>query len=440
MMSKLYNDVSGNMATIFAVSLMLIMITLGAAVDISGMSSSRSTLQNYVDSAVLAAAASGVQDLDELQIIVDETVEANNMAGTPLTATIQILDGNYLSVEISAAYQTSIMGMFGVNEIDLVVGAEAPPKSGGKLNLALVLDVTGSMEGSKIDALKTAAANLVTQIETASNGDAMISIVPFAQSVQLPLSHRNASWLEIEPDYVDTWNSLVLEDSVGCVDEGTAEDSDYVCDTYVYIEKSALHIWEGCMGSRADILHETADYNGFRFQGFASYFNCHSPLLPLTNNYVDIAQTINDLDTKDDTNIPTGLIWGWRTLTPGEPFTQANTADYNERSSVMILMSDGENNRAIDTDPSFSNTRGYKHSSRNVDRSNQLTETLCQNIKADGVVIYSIAYEITDPTTLALMRNCASSAGKFFDATNTASLITSFDDIGKKLARVRLSK
>ena len=59
-----------------------------------------------------------------------------------------------------------------------------------RLRVALVLDVTGSMESAgKIGALKTATNNLLTQLKNAAmqNGDVYVSIVPFSKDVNLKL-------------------------------------------------------------------------------------------------------------------------------------------------------------------------------------------------------------------------------------------------------------
>jgi Flp pilus assembly protein TadG len=63
--SKLLNylsDKTGNMTVLAAGSLTVIMLAVGAAIDISDLASHKSSLQDATDSAVLAAAISGETD------------------------------------------------------------------------------------------------------------------------------------------------------------------------------------------------------------------------------------------------------------------------------------------------------------------------------------------------------------------------------------------
>jgi hypothetical protein len=63
---------------------------------------------------------------------------------------------------------------------------------------------------------------------------------------------------------------------------------------------------------------------------------------------------------------------------------------------------------------------------------------MCASVKADNIEVYTVLFEEPSPVIKDLMRNCASAPDKFFDATSNAALITSFEDIGRKLADVRL--
>jgi hypothetical protein len=67
-----------------------------------------------------------------------------------------------------------------------------------RLRVALVLDNTGSMaDNNKINALKTATTNLLSQLHSAAsqNGDVYVSIIPFVKDVNFDSSNYNASWI-----------------------------------------------------------------------------------------------------------------------------------------------------------------------------------------------------------------------------------------------------
>jgi hypothetical protein len=68
------------------------------------------------------------------------------------------------------------------------------------------------------------------------------------------------------------------------------------------------------------------------------------------------------------------------------------------------------------------------------------TQTACQNARADGVLIYSIAYNLsTQPAARALIKSCASNADMYFDAGNEAELSKAFETIGAELNQLRIS-
>ena len=64
---------------------------------------------------------------------------------------------------------------------------------------------------------------------------------------------------------------------------------------------------------------------------------------------------------------------------------------------------------------------------------------LCDNIKAAGVVVYTIGYE-APAEVLPLLRNCASSASLFFDAGNATELMGAFEKIAAHLTELRLTR
>ena len=105
-----------------------------------------------------------------------------------------------------------------------------------KLNLALVLDNTGSMaQSAKMTNLKTAAHNLLTTLQNAAKtpGDVKVAIVPFATDVNVGTSNVNANWI----DWTD-WDAA----------NGTCSKSTYTtkstCQSHgkVWTPRSAQHL------------------------------------------------------------------------------------------------------------------------------------------------------------------------------------------------------
>ncbi len=472
----------------FAIASTALLTMVGVAVDISSIQSTKQYYQDLSDAAVLAAAVSGKDDRNELEDIAKQTVMGiTNDAEMDVVLTIT--PDNAIQVVVSKPQKLWLMSALG-SKVDISATAEAPPKTAVKMNVALVLDVTASMEGTKLDDLRAAATGLVEAFEedeiTSSKSfggdgddtddggefgvlddagadipefdggfmmqavaagtaydpdDVKFSVVPFARYVRIPMELESEPWMFVEEPNDSCWNSLDLEASQAagsCTNTGS-ESSPWVCTSPVYEEVCETVQWWGCVTSRVHPWNKRPQVGPLSIPGFAGGGSCMSELLPLTGDKDAVKNSIDNLYTGDETYIPSGLIWGWRTLTPDAPLEEANTIDYAERKSAMILMTDGENSRSYggDKDNGF---EGVFHWESNLSDSNDLTAEICEDIKADGIEIYSIAFEVTDAATQTMLRTCATDGSKYFDAADSDQLFAAFETIGDDLAAVRLSK
>ena len=68
-----------------------------------------------------------------------------------------------------------------------------------------------------------------------------------------------------------------------------------------------------------------------------------------------------------------------------------------------------------------------------------LTAQLCQRIKDEDIVVYTIALEVDDADTTSLMRNCATSQAHFYDLSDETALSDAFKNIGFEVEDIRLS-
>lgn len=97
---------------------------------------------------------------------------------------------------------TYFLGLIGLDE--LVLNLQSQVTSGiGTLEVVMVLDNSGSMSGSKIASLRTAATALTETLFTVSqnnpNPDPIkIGLVPFAASVNVGSQYATASWMDID--------------------------------------------------------------------------------------------------------------------------------------------------------------------------------------------------------------------------------------------------
>lgn len=472
MLKRYIKNTSGNMSVVFAVSIMALIAGVGAAVDLSGMTSQKSRYQNIADAAVLAAAGSGETDPLVLKQIAQTFVDQNNMSGDALTTTLGVDANGRVKVSVSGIYNTSLMGVFGYDNVNMTTVAVAPLPSSEPVNIALVLDTTWSMSASgKIQALKAAATDLVTSLEAQNNPSLKVAVVPFSQYVNIGLSRRHEVWVDNTTDYTETLPNSCHYPVIGqtnCRNESTAyvperthipqhtcyndgvpyacggrsyraaipAGSREVCDdvrstVQVCSPRSRNHVWHGCVGSRLDPWHLRHEFSSREIPGLMNETRCGTELLALTNNMTTVKEKIDSMTVRHETYIPSGLVWGWRALEEEAPLTEAAGPFAAQTKKVMILMTDGVN---------FLSKTGLTHTGNSASDANDVTEGLCVNINDANVDVYTIAYDVSDVTTRNMLRGCASNPAMYYDASDAAALQAAFEDIGRELVKLRLTQ
>lgn len=180
------------------------------------------------------------------------------------------------------------------------------------------------------------------------------------------------------------------------------------------------------------------------------------PVTPLTNDMGSIKTKIAGMDAGGGTNIHMGTMWGWRILSPGEPFTEG--VDYEKGASkVMIIMTDGENT-GYPAGDNFNHTYYYSmyglfYNERLGDLSSssgqirtemdRRTVQVCENAKAEDVdiEIYTIGLGVSSGSANGTMlTNCASDAGKAYFPADASELNDVFTAIADQLSDLRLSQ
>lgn len=204
-------------------------------------------------------------------------------------------------------------------------------------------------------------------------------------------------------------------------------------------------------------------------QGGPNAFCTVQEMSRLTTSKSDTINAISTMQARGSTNIQAGVSWGWRTLSPGEPFTEGRDYSVSDNKKIMIVMTDGNNTNYPITSSSYSkrnksyyNTWGHSVNGRMFDgfdaianpshdyttfrkaMDEHLVET-CDNVKAAGISIYSIAFDVPNGSSVkTMLENCASTdlggSKQYFDAQNNAQLVATFQQIAEQLAELAITK
>ena len=211
MFSRFLRDRRGSVAPMFAIAVIPVIGLTGAAIDYSRANSVRTGMQAAIDATALAMAKLA-PTITQSQLQTQTTAYFNAMFNHPeaknlvITPTYSTAGGSQLTVAVNGAVDATFMKIMGFNTLN--VGSTSTVKWGNnRLRVALVLDNTGSMaEAGKIDALKTASKNLLTQLKNAAttNDDDYVSIIPFNKDVNVGKNNYTSS---IRWDLWDSANS-----------------------------------------------------------------------------------------------------------------------------------------------------------------------------------------------------------------------------------------
>lgn len=483
------HDKRGNVAVIFALALLPILSATGAAVDITRALQVKARLSSALDAAGLAAGKK--IDSDDATIIA--TAEAYFAANYPADALgvpghllIDIQDDT-IRLRVTAEVDTTIMQLMGFDEIQ--VGAETEiSRAVSGLEVALALDNTGSMSGTKLANLKTASHELIDILfgDQVAPEHLKVSLVPFAAGVNVG-SAFNPEWLDMAAQSsihsenftagTNLWTlfsnvNLVNRDWNGCLmerpgglDEVDTPPTPGSPDTYFVpwlapdepTDYSNDYLRDGTFPRRtspATIQSSTAKYVNASVSSTSRGpdYNCRNTqvLTPLTNDKALLDTRIDQMVAAYLTHIPIGLAWGWRTLSPGAPYTEGALYSDEDTIKALVLMTDGENTISETGDHNISTFTGYGYLSKRrlgttspttaVSRLDEKTARMCTNVKSAGIRVYTVAFQVTAPVTLALLRNCASAPEMFFESSSGAALSTAFRTIATELASLRISR
>ncbi|MCA0318732.1 MAG: pilus assembly protein TadG-related protein [Proteobacteria bacterium] len=468
---------SGVVAILFGIAIIPIMLLVGAGVDYARLSAAQAAAQAAADAAALAAAASRIETEASMSVVATNYLRANT-TGTNADATrITTFRYDTTKREVTLIAEGSIspafMQLAGYSQLGYRVTANSIRALNGSTELVLVLDNTWSMSGSKLAALKDSAAELVTTLWRDPSVDVKIGVVPYADYVNVGTANRNATWVSVPADYdVTSQRTCVTKTTRSVCIRGPAKTctrtidgnvETYDCTPSTCTEQTVppyescsgggttRYRWYGCVGSRTSgTLRLTDAQPSTPYPGYlATSQNCLNPIIPLSTSPSTVTAAIRGMVVnvggyKPSTYIPGGLIWGVNVLSPTAPFSEGRPYDSQNRRprKVMVLMTDGANTLQFRA----SDGRHVAFNGNTNNQAKQLAQTysdmdaICTYAKSQQIEIYTIAFDITDPTARTAMRSCASSSAHAFDATDRTSLQEVFKNIAQSLQNVRLTR
>lgn len=506
----------GSVSLMYVLNTVGLLVALMSGIDVMRWAIADARLQSALDTAVLAAgknlanlpASPTAAQLAAWQAYAQGYFSANmpsgylgaTLNGAPaITTTTTAASPNNPSIQtvsmsVTGSIPLLVSGYIASAPLTLSAGNQALRVVQSNLELALVLDNTGSMAGSasggkgsasKLAALKTAASNLIDTLTASSRngGSVNIGLVPFTTTVSVRDANGNlpVNWLRLASDVAGSampatapfasasaWGGCFAEphDSSGNLNSppallapGSRPFSAYF-DTWI---KSGGSGW----GSTA------ATYSSF------SASNCiTAPTQFLTSDAASLKTALATMTASGNTFIATGILWGWRMLSPewrssntalgwGSPTVPQDTG--SNLIKALIIITDGEN--TVSTANMYSipdiarmtrsgtsylgassgnalsqfSASGYSSRLRpygNVSTTTQdaIQLATCAAARAQGIKIWAIVYGSDSGTahSLAVLQQCVTEQA--FYAPSDADLQADFENIAGQLSILRLTK
>lgn len=397
----------GNVAVIFALALMPVTLLAGGSVDLSTAMNARSRLAQALDAAALAVGVNSSISDDDALVIARSFISANypeRELGDITSVSVSIdPESDSVTVRGTARVRTTMLGLAGIQSID-VHWESVAQRARQRIELAMVLDNTGSMGGSKIRGLRD-AAHLLSEIlfeGVDDPNDVKIGLVPFASTVNVGTQYERAWWLDpdatspihaqwaggdfsvetcsghgwrhrvcttttIHPNHWDLFDSLRNTSWGGCVEsrslpmdiDDTPPNAGRPETLFVpYFAPDEPDSWRfpndyiddgdylslGILDEIFERLRNLAKYDDARPSGGGPNAACTStPITALTNSRSRIDDAISDMEASGTTNIANGVSWGVRVLSPQMPYTEGTSYDDREVLKAMVILTDGEN-------------------------------------------------------------------------------------------------
>jgi Flp pilus assembly protein TadG len=394
---------------------------VGAAVDFSRAASTRTAMQAALDASALMlskdAATLSAADLTE-----KSNQYFNALFNRPEAKGVQVTEqfstpqqGNYaLKLSASASIDTVFAKLLGQSQIQFSASSEVLWGI-KKLNLALILDNTGSMaSSSKMTNLKTAAHSLLTTLQNAAKapGDVTVTIVPFATDVNVGTNYVNAPWID--------WEAANGTCSSGYYNKKSS------CEANGKIWTPAPHsAWNGCVYDRDqnNDVANTVPVTGAPATQFRAHqaSACPAAMTPLSEDWPALHNKIDTMTPTGNTNVTIGLAWGFQLLSDVAPFYAPPAAP--DRDKVVVVLTDGNNTQ-----------NRWTSSGSSIDAR---TQKACDNIKAANIKVYTVRVINGDA---ALLQGCATNPTMYYDVQQADQLDNVFSSIAQKLANLRITK
>jgi len=455
-------DENGSITAFTIVAFLLMVVSAGMAVDFMRHETHRVELQDALDRGVLAAAS--ITQTKPADATIRSYMKSSNFVDQNYVLSVQEVNTPqvnpyYRKITATASFdmRTFFLKIIGINTLSVVAKGGAEEKQ-MDIEISLVLDIstsmsienTGGTSEKRIELLRRSASQFVDLLVTPRNaGHLTMSVVPFAGQVNPGAAARN---------YL---RSSAVHNYSNCVDFGTYDFLDGTLPSQSSLNQMQYFQYSYDFYSSGDT---------FRDWGWcpidAGEVVYHS------DNATVLKNRVENLRTHEATGTQIGMKWGLALLDPTSRDMNATLVAAGDMSSTyedrpvaystartmktLVIMSDGNTTVQKRLNASAYNTAseradwatnlpsdisggwGNFYTSTTSATARQQFLDLCTAAKTNGVIIFTIGFDIADGSDAQTdMAACASSASHFYDVDGL-ELIEAFDSIAATIQKLKL--
>ena len=404
----------GTAIVLLGFSIFVLVGAAGLAFDAGRGYMLNARLSQAVDAAALAGGRSlSIGSGGDYKSIIKKYFKANlpdgYMGADIPEPTIKLnAEGDEIEVVATATVPTTLMRVLGSKQMQIAARAVVHRAVKG-LEVALVLDNSGSMSGSKIGDLKDSAELLVDILygDNETVEDLYVSLVPFTGRTNVK------GQAEIHPDGPPNSDYVCLDMRNGSFAEN---DTPPVTSPFAHF-------------SNGDYTHEN---NPGQYKNRVCP---EAPVTPLIQSKTSVKSAINAMNAQGCTRYDIGSVWGWRNISPSWQGVWSGSAanlplsyDEADMEKAIIIMTDG------------ANTPDCLQDTQTRSETEEAFARICTDMKANGIVVYTITFKLDDTETNNLFRDCASGAERYFKSPSGDELEAAFTTIANDLSTLRLSQ
>jgi Flp pilus assembly protein TadG len=446
-MTKWIENRDGNVAIILAIAIIPILALVGIAIDLQNTNTSRQFIQYTMDNAVIAGSREMQAGKSKAEIntyinnFVDGVVKAKNYAVGCKPVEVTYSEGSQdINATIKCQQKTTLTELIGYQYLDFTI-TSGSTYGIGNVDVSFVFDISGSMGwDGKMGALKNAAEDAVDVLlptgDAEDMGDVRISMVSYSDYLDAGAYFKKVTNLNPTRTFTNTYTTTE-QVCVKWKRNGRCRRYEYQEVEHTSSETFTNTCVEERLGSEAytdenpgpfawiEAIEPTYDSRRDRW----SMDTCN-PIgpLPLTDDRDKLKNYIKNLNANGGTAGHIGIAWGWYALSPEWDSVWPSGSDpleYDEPDSAkaMIIMTDGD----------FLNWHNNGEGS-----SFDQAKKLCDNIKEEGVRVYTVAFKAPSQGK-QILEYCASGTEFAFKAESADELTDAYTKIAQSISDLRIT-